>query len=225
VRSIVVAVGSLRAPKLDAVREALALVGPMLAPDTRFEVTGADVPSGVGHTPVGRAEIMGGARSRAEALVRMAQERGPEPDKEWRYFVGLEGGIVVVGEGVVGEGPGRVAYLENWAYVSGANGRGSFGHSGGIALPERLAAEVLDRGAELSEAIENYAGRYAGGRGQGAPAIRDTQGAWGVLTRGLITRKDAFRVAVVGAFAPFYNAELYSAGARDAGNRSAGGSR
>ena len=214
---MLVAVGSLRAPKLDAVREALALVGPMLAPDTRFEVTGADVPSGVGHTPAGWAEIMAGARSRATALVRLAQERG----EAWRYFVGLEGGIVVLAEGAVGEGPGRVAYLENWAYVSDASGRGSFGHSGGIALPEALAAEVLDRGAELSEAIE----QYAGGRGEGAPAIRDTQGAWGVLTRGLITRKDAFRVAIVGAFAPFYNAELYYPGAQDAGNRQAGGSR
>ncbi len=220
-RSIVVAVGSLRAPKLDAVREALALVGPMLAPEAAFEVAGADVPSGVGHTPVGRAQIMAGARSRAEWLVRLAQERG----EAWRYFVGLEGGIVVLEEGVVGQGPGRVAYLENWAYVSDANGRGSFGHSGGIALPEPLAAEVLDRGAELSEAIENYAGRYAGGRGEGAPAIRDTQGVWGVLTRGLITRKDAFRVAVVGAFAPFYNAELYSPNSYDAKNRRAGGSR
>jgi non-canonical (house-cleaning) NTP pyrophosphatase len=216
VDSIVVAVGSLRAPKLDAVREALALVGPMLAPGARFEVTGLEVPSGVGHTPVGRAEIMAGARNRAEGLVRLKRERG----EAWRYFVGLEGGVVVVGEGV-----GRVAYLENWAYVSDASGRGNFGHSGGIALPGALAAEVLDRGVELSEAIENYAGRGAGGRGNDAAAIRDTQGAWGVLTRGLITRKDAFRVALIGAFAPFYNAEFYPTGAPDATNRSTGGSR
>jgi non-canonical (house-cleaning) NTP pyrophosphatase len=67
-------------------------------------------------------------------------------------------------------------------------------------MPVPLAAEVIDRGTELSVAID----AYAGGRG-----IRDAQGAWGVLTRNLITRQEAFRVAVVSAFAPFFNAQLY----------------
>jgi non-canonical (house-cleaning) NTP pyrophosphatase len=52
----------------------------------------------------------------------------------------------------------------------------------------------------LSAAID----RFAGGKG-----IRDAQGAWGVLSNNLITRQDAFRVAVVSAFAPFYNSKLY----------------
>ena len=63
-----------------------------------------------------------------------------------------------------------------------------------------LAAEVLDQGVELSVAID----RFAGGQG-----IRDMQGAWGVLTRNLITRQEAFRIAVIHAFAPFFNAKMY----------------
>jgi non-canonical (house-cleaning) NTP pyrophosphatase len=86
--------------------------------------------------------------------------------------------------------------------VSDGAGREAYGQAGGILLPESLAAEVLDQGVELSVAIDAFAG------GQG---IRDMQGAWGVLTRNLITRQDAFRIAVIHAFAPFFNAAFYSA--------------
>jgi inosine/xanthosine triphosphatase len=188
---IQVAVGSTRRPKLNAVWESLTVFGPSLDPNAQFEVVGVDVESGVGHTPTSRAELMAGARQRAEALVRVGRER----NEAWRYFVGLEGGLDVIQEN--GE---RLVFLENWAYVTDGTGRGAYGQSGSILLPAPLAAEVLDRGVELAAAID----AYAGGHG-----IRDAQGAWGVLTRNLITRQDAFRVAVINAFAPFFNAALY----------------
>ncbi len=188
---ILVAVGSLRRPKLNAVWEALSVFGPSLDANAQFDVVGVEVESGVGHTPVTRAELMAGARQRAEALVRLGRERG-EP---WRYIVGLEGGLDVVQEN--GQ---RLVFLENWAYVTDGAGRSAYGQSGSILIPELLAAEVLDRGVELSAAIDAYAG---------GPGIRDAQGAWGILTRNLITRQDAFRVAVINAFAPFFNPALY----------------
>jgi non-canonical (house-cleaning) NTP pyrophosphatase len=120
-----------------------------------------------------------------------------ENNEPWRYFVGLEGGLdVVTGK------EGRRVFLESWAYVTDGLGKGSFGRSGGIEVPAALAEQVLERGVELSVAID----RFAGGRG-----IRDAQGAWGILSRNLITRQDAFRVAVVSAFAPFFNAAIYNA--------------
>ena len=189
--TIVVAVGSTRRPKLHAVREALDLIGPKLHAGVKFEVAGVETPSGVRHTPLSREDLMAGARQRAEALVRMARERN-EP---WKYFAGLEGGLDVVRE----NGARRV-FLENWAYVT--DGRtGAFGQSGGILVPEPLAIRVVDEGVELAEAIDAFVG------GQG---IRDAEGAWGVLTRNLITRQDAFRVAVINAFAPFFNREIYA---------------
>lgn len=188
-----VAVGSTRRPKLNAVWEALSVFGPSLDPDAQFEVVGVEVPSGVQHTPLSRAEIMTGARQRAEALARMARERPGSPG--WRYFVGLEGGLDVMF--VNGQ---RLVFLESWAYVGDGEGRVAYGQSGSILIPEALAAEVLDRGTELAAAIDAFAG------GEG---IRDAQGAWGILTRNLITRQDAFRVAVINAFAPFFNASLY----------------
>jgi non-canonical (house-cleaning) NTP pyrophosphatase len=39
--------------------------------------------------------------------------------------------------------------------------------------------------------------------------VRSRQGAWGVLSRGLLTRAMSFETALIAAFAPFYNARLY----------------
>jgi inosine/xanthosine triphosphatase len=188
---ILVAVGSKRGPKLNAVREALALFGEKLASSAEFEVVGEEVPSGVGHTPLSGAEIMAGARGRAEALIAKARDRS-EP---WKFFVGLEGGLDILADGA-----DRRVFLKNWAYVADRSGRGVFGQSGAIEMPRVLAARVLDEGVELAEAID----AFAGGHG-----IRDAQGAWGVLTGNLITRQEAFRVAVINAFAPFFNRDLY----------------
>jgi inosine/xanthosine triphosphatase len=136
--------------------------------------------------------LMRGARQRAEALVEHAREKGAE----WKYFVGLEGGLDVLEE----NGKRRV-FLESWAYVSDGR-RGHFGRSGGVEIPEALAHEVLERDVELSVAIDKFAGDVG---------IRDAQGAWGVLSGNLITRQEAFRVAVIAAFAPFYNEKMYRA--------------
>src|SRR5207302_8107080 len=95
----------------------------------------------------------------------------------------------------------RRVFLESWAYVSDGT-RGHYGRSGGIELPEPLAREVLENGTELAVAIDRFAGPVG---------IRDGQGAWGVLSGDLISRQEAFRVAVIAAFAPFYNARMYRA--------------
>ncbi len=185
---IIIAVGSTRRPKLNAVWEALSVVGPSIESNALFDVVGVEVASGVGHTPLSRAELMAGAQHRADAVAQIARERN---ESSWRFFVGLEGGL-----DVVQERGRRLVFLENWACVMDISGRTAYGQSGAILLPEALAARVLDEGAELADAIDTFANQQG---------LRDAQGAWGVLTCNLITRQDAFRIAVINAFAPFYN--------------------
>src|ERR1700722_8831499 len=207
---IIVAVGSARRPKLNAVTEAFSSLS-FAFPD--FEIVGIEVESGVRHTPLSREDLMTGARQRAETLVRVART-GTKP---WNYFIGLEGGIDVVPAtdvmpnldlvpdfDVVAEAGKRWVFLENWAYVTDGTA-GAFGQSGAILLPEVLARIVVDDGVELSEAIDAFARRHN---------IRDAEGAWGILSRSLISRQEAFRVAVLNALAPFYNRLVYSAPAK-----------
>jgi inosine/xanthosine triphosphatase len=185
--TIVIAVGSTRRPKVNAVREALAALGPVVGSGVEFEICSVDAPSGVGHTPLSRTETMTGARQRADAMVRIARENN-EP---WQYFVGLEGGLDVIYEDST-----RWAFLENWVYATDGRRHATFGRSGGILLPDALVAQVVDQGVELSVAIDAFAG---------ANGIRDAQGAWGVLTHNLITRQDAFRTAAISAFARLFS--------------------
>jgi inosine/xanthosine triphosphatase len=190
VSELIIAVGSMRKPKLAAVRAAVDGMVDLFAAGTSIEIVGVDVESGVNHTPMSREESMRGARQRADALQRIAKQQS----KPWNYFVGLEGGL----DSAVETGKRRV-FLESWAYVSDGT-RGHFGRSGAVELPEALAEEVFVKGVELSVAIDRFAGEAG---------IRDAQGAWGVLSANKITRQEAFRVALIAAFAPFFNQAMY----------------
>jgi non-canonical (house-cleaning) NTP pyrophosphatase len=207
---ILVAVGSTRRPKVNAVSEALAAIRTVSEFLPAFEIVGVEVESGVRHTPLSREDLMAGARQRAEALIQIARAQ----NQRWKYFVGLEGGFDVIPGldvipsldvmpelDVVSEAGKRWVFLESWAYVTDGEGRGSFGQSGAVLVPERLAETVVDDGVELSQAIDAFAGGHN---------IRDAEGAWGILTRNLTTRQDSFRIAVINAFAPFFNRELYA---------------
>lgn len=206
---VIIAIGSKRGPKVNAVKQALEVFSPCFPPGSDFELVGMEVDSGVSHTPSSQEELMRGARQRADALAQIAKKN----NLQWHYFVGLEGGLDVVHEtsspapkrrhSDLSLNGRRRVFLESWAYVSDGT-HGHYGRSGGIELPEQLIREVLENGTELAVAID----RFAGIRG-----IRDKQGAWGILSGDLISRQEAFRVAVIAAFAPFYNAKMYRAAA------------
>ena len=136
---IVVALGSTRRPKVNAVTEALASIRNLFENSPEFEVVGVEVASGVRHTPLTREDLMAGARQRAEGLARMARASG----HAWKYFVGLEGGFdvipgldampsldVVPELDVVREAQQRWVFLESWAYVADIRGAGHLGGRG-----------------------------------------------------------------------------------------------
>jgi non-canonical (house-cleaning) NTP pyrophosphatase len=64
-----------------------------------------------------------------------------------------------------------------------------------------MRKSVIEGRRELGLVIDEVAG---------ARDIRSRQGAWGILSRDLITRSLSFELALIAAFAQFYNAELYT---------------
>lgn len=110
--------------------------------------------------------------------------------REGAYAVGVEGGLHEVVAGVWS--------LQSWAAVTDGT-RWGYGAGPALVLPARVVEQVR-RGKELGDVIDGVVG----------DSVRGTRGAWGVLTLDLIGRRDAFRLAVIAACAPFFNAPAWS---------------
>ena len=135
-------------------------------------------------------ELMRGAQERALAVCELLKEERLEAD----LYLGLEGGFHSIS--LDGEWH---TFLRGWAYVTDGE-RGCFGSSPSIEVPENIKKSVIEGKRELGLVIDEFAG---------ARDVRSRQGAWGVLSRDLVTRSLSFELALIAAFAPFYNSEMY----------------
>ncbi len=131
------AVGTLRKPKINALRATLEEIDPRGA----WTIDAFEVDSGVRETPLSREETRLGARRRVEDLLR----EHPGYD----LYVGMEGGL----ETRDGE-----AWLENWTYVSDGR-RSYFGSGGALPLPPAIFEQVVTGGRSLADVIDEIAGR------------------------------------------------------------------
>jgi inosine/xanthosine triphosphatase len=175
-----VLVGSTRPAKVEGTRDALTAIARVDPIFTSFELEPHDLTLIAPRQPMSVREILAGARTRAQALSDL--QRGT-------LAVGVEGGL----EEVLPE----TWALQSWAAVTDGT-RWGYGSGPALILPAHVVARVRG-GAELGEVIDGLAGA----------SVRGTKGAWGVLTLGLVDRRDAFRLAVLAAFAPFYNARAW----------------
>lgn len=186
-----IAVGSERAAKIEAVRACAARIASVDAGWRGAEVLAREVETGVPAMPLSEELLMRGAQTRAEGVRAALLKEGGTAE----LYVGLEGGF----HSVKIEGAWHT-FLSGWAYVT--NGvRGSFGAAPSISVPDFIARSVIDGRRELSEVIDEVTGMRD---------VRSREGAWGVLSEGLLRRADSFEAALVAAFAPFYNRKLYS---------------
>lgn len=189
---MIVAVGSTRKPKVDAVREAFERIRRDTSwPQQEPEFLARDVSPWAPAMPLSAEELMGGARERVRQLGKLVDEEGLEAD----ILVGMEGGFNII-HSPAGK---RQIFLESWVYVSDRQD-GYFARGGGILVPEQLGAAVIDEGIELGEAVD---------RCSGISDVRSKQGAWGYLTRDMVSRRDSFVLALIAALAPFYNSRAF----------------
>jgi len=177
---ILVAVGSTRRPKLDAVRDALDALWPKLspklspisaAPAARFEIVGREVPSACAKRPSAARNRGRRTKSRRSLGANCARRKTRlaifcRPRRRPRCRRGT------VRAERDGSNRRRTVFLSSWAYVTMVWPR-RVRQSGAIALPEALAAEVLDNGVSAERAIDAFARERRAG----------CRGAWGVLTR------------------------------------------
>jgi len=183
-----IALGSDRAAKIMAVRASIARVAEIDSAWRNASVVARPVETDAPAMPLTDWELMGGARQRALAVREILIGQKLDAD----LYIGLEGGFHSIS--VDGEWH---TFLRGWAFVTDGE-RGSFGASPSISV---IVKSVIGGKRELGIVIDAVAG---------ARDVRSRQGAWGVLSRDLLTRAMSFEAALIAAFAPFYNPELYS---------------
>ncbi|GAB4240218.1 MAG: hypothetical protein Kow00109_15280 [Acidobacteriota bacterium] len=181
--------------ELAAVEEAWKVFGSRLAGRKEsFDFVRYGVPGDVRGLPLSTDDLLKQARTRVENLILQLKREKNEAD----YYVGFATGFDVVES----QGPRRLAFLTNVAYVTDGH-RSAFGRGPSVLLPRLLADPVIDRGIDLAIALDRYAAQV----GQSPES-----GEWGLLTHEIISTQHALLLAVLTAFAPFYNAPAFEGG-------------
>jgi len=165
---VTILVASARPAKVEAVRAAIDRITSIDLRFTSFTLQTADAGAAAPAMPMSDRETLAGAIARAQVVARTASPPF--------LALGLEGGLAPL-PGVAG------TMLVSWAAATDGT-RWGYGCGGSILVPDAIAREVR-AGRELGDVIDEMAGE----------AIRGTRGAWGLLTRDLIGRRDAFTVA------------------------------
>ena len=173
-----------------AVRASIVRVAAVDPEWANANVVARRVDSNVPAMPLTDWHLMQGAQERAFAVRESLRSRRLEAD----IYVGLEGGFHSVS--IEGEWH---TFLRGWAYATDGN-RGAFGSAPSITVPPEIVKKVVEGRRELGVVIDEVTGTRD---------VRSKQGAWGVLSRDLVTRSMSFELALIAAFAPFYNPKFY----------------
>lgn len=152
-------------------------------PGEFFAIEGMSVPSGVPDQPHSNQETQIGA------FNRMDRVRQAHPDAD--FWVGLEGGIE--------DNEGDMQAFA-WIVVGGKDGLMGKGKTGTFFLPPPIA-NLVREGKELGEADDIVFGMKNS---------KQSMGAVGILTNGLIDRATYYSVAVILALIPHKNIQLYA---------------
>lgn len=174
-----------------AVRASVARIAKLDRSWSEINVVARPVETNIPAMPLTDWQLMQGARERALAVRDLLRTRRLEAD----IYVGLEGGFHSIS--IEGEWH---TFLRGWAYATDGKTE-CFGSSPSISVPEALVKKVVEGRTELGLVIDEVSGKRD---------VRSREGAWGVLSRDLVTRSMSFEVALIAAFAPFYNPKMYT---------------
>ncbi len=141
-----------------------------------------EVSSGVSDQPLSENETYEGALNRAKEVLKL--------DLDADYGVGIEGGIIKSSFGT---------NEKSIVVIIDRKGNIGVGVSAALFLPKKVTAHI-DRGKNLTQAIESVFGTRDVGRGIGA---------YGVFTNGIVTRATGMEHAVAFALSRFLHKDLF----------------
>lgn len=181
--SVIVRVGSRNPAKLEAVRSGLA---PFFA---SVVTESAEIPSGVDAQPLGWAEIIAGARSRARGAHRV----GP-----CDLAAGIEDGLIQVPDAAIG-------WVNIGCCVLFDGAREAVGFTAGFSYPpECIRRATANERTPIGDAFDSLYRAPAGLTDPGSAA-----GNIGRLSGGVLTRAEYGAQAVVCAFVRWLHPDLY----------------
>jgi len=150
--------------------------------DELFEAVGVVVESGVSNQPMSEEETLEGAINRVGNAMQVKEDGD--------YWIGIEGGLEEIDGGME-------AFA--WVVVKSKNGKVGRGRTGSFFLPDQVV-QLIKEGKELGEADDIVFGMTNS---------KQANGAVGILSGDVITRKSFYEEAVILALIPFRNQTLY----------------
>lgn len=147
-----------------------------------FLVNGVNAASLISDQPMGDEETLRGAINRS----KNSQMAFPEAD----YWVGIEGGI---GR----DDFGMSAFA--WIYVEDKSGLCGKAKTGCFYLPQGIS-DLIAQGMELGAADDQFFAKENS---------KQSGGSVGILTHGVVNRKEYYTQAIILALIPFLNKGLY----------------
>ncbi|MFW6047270.1 MAG: DUF84 family protein [Candidatus Woesearchaeota archaeon] len=147
------------------------------------KILSLDAPSRVSEMPYGEKEAIEGAKNRANFCLN-------ETDADLSF--GLEGYVT--------DSYSKPMFLSGWSVAINREGLVGIGSGGRIELPNYISKRIK-KGEELGPLIDKILDEKG---------IKKGIGAIGILTKGKIPRKEAFKRAVNYSLVKFINADLYN---------------
>ena len=180
---ITIALGSIRQPKVEAVKSAFAKI----YPDKEVRIITEKVNSDVDDQPRDLEETTKGAYNRAQNLIKAAIKAD--------YYIGIEGGVMT--HHFLNK---EKFFLTGAVYIT--DGKiDSLAYSETLELSDYARREIMDKQRELAPVAEEMFSKKD---------VRGTNGTIGELTNDLITRSQSFENGIIMAMVKFYNTTLYN---------------
>ncbi|HRX64069.1 MAG TPA: inosine/xanthosine triphosphatase [Candidatus Absconditabacterales bacterium] len=174
---MLIAIGSLRKPKLDAVEKAFQDCPYFGGQNIKYEARKTS--SGVSDTPLNIEENMLGAKNRVKNLKKEISNAD--------FYVGMEGGTSQIGDRY---------FLFGTTYIENNKGEGYYGFSPMMEIPDHLQKELYDNKKDLGVIIEEMSDRND---------VKSNNGTLGELSDDMIKRAESFKISTQAAIAPFFN--------------------